>query len=571
MARVALTNEDGSLKGAVADWVQGVTDAKLDGYTPVDEVMELGEGFGVAGPDGLAVMLLDGDGNLHPQLGAATAGYVDAAVDGLLEADEVTDIGEGFGVAGPDGAMTMILDGNGSPHPNFVAGVSAQIHPVTAPKVPALTFNAYPTTTVATLSKSIMNQANRYHLNVWFPANFPGTASIVSLFGNTEQFIRRPSAVALSLATAVATGTHDATATGHSSAVATSQAVRLIDALAKNHLANGGDWGGTKETPPINTSDAWGWQAALWAYYTAAAAWLVWSALTDAQKLNVARMIAWEADRMLRWRLPFWTTREGGKPYGGDSKSEEISWDAAAVMIAAAMMPHHEHAPAWNAKLVEMGYASHSGPADLNATTLVHGFTGQDVLSGYNINADGTVINHDRIHPDYMVSAGASHFGCLAFYGAAKQDAPRSLVHNVPTVYSALSTVTFSSPPYDAPGGTIYVPNSYEFYYPQGNDWGTHRVMDKALMDVQAARYGWDAGLPTSATTWAELHLQRQADLQARGTDGRTYQADSEDTYTGREQWVAANAAFAVLTLAAPVPRWSNAVPEIITTRNRSV
>ncbi len=45
---------------------------------------------------------------------------------------------------------------------------------------------------------------------------------------------------------------------------------------------------------------------------------------------------------------------------------------------------------------------------------------------------------------------------------------------NTDIVYRALAVVEFASPPYAAPGGTVYAPGG-QIYYPMGVSWGIRR------------------------------------------------------------------------------------------------
>ena len=47
---------------------------------------------------------------------------------------------------------------------------------------------------------------------------------------------------------------------------------------------------------------------------------------------------------------------------------------------------------------------------------------------------------------------------------------------------------------------------------------------------------------------WETYHAQLVQDMQLRHSDRHTYATSTEDTYSGREEWVAAPAAQAYLT-----------------------
>jgi hypothetical protein len=100
----------------------------------------------------------------------------------------------------------------------------------------------------------------------------------------------------------------------------------------------------------------------------------------------------------------------------------------------------------------------------------------------------------------------------------------------------------------------MYVPNSAAIHYPQGNDWGTDRIAHFAELDTVAGAFGLDSLVDAKAPAWERLHAGRLRSMQLRPlagglvSDGRTYRTAGEDTYPGREEWVAARAAGAWLT-----------------------
>jgi hypothetical protein len=404
-----------------------------------------------------------------------------------------------------------------------------------------------------------LNLSCRYQLVTWIPATYPGTGAISSWGGSNEVNIRPPAAAVFGIACCLASGYYDSSVVTVSAVDATAQVVRLASSLAATHkaTAGGGGWGGGQTTPPPASGGSDGdWQGALWAFLAGAAGWLVWSSLTGTQQTQIVNMIVWEANRMLLWTPPYWRNTGGTEIYAGDSKSEEIAWDATVLVLARVLSPSHANAFQWQSKLIEAGIAAYAIPADLVDSSSVNGFVVNTYLGGTNMTADGLVINHDRIHPDYIVSAASSLYAALVLADRAGITLPVAVDRHADLLYRGLTDVTFFPPTYASPGGSIYPwPASENFYYPQGNDWGTERTADKATFDVLAHRYGWDRALNPSAITWARIHMLRQAGLMARSATGQTYISAGEDTYQGREQWVTHHLGAALLALVAPAPQ----------------
>lgn len=375
------------------------------------------------------------------------------------------------------------------------------------------------------LARSVLARANRYTLGTWLPATFPGGGPCIPA-GSGEHDVRPLAAAALGLAVEVATG--------DGSPAAASGATRLLSGLAAAHVANGGTWGG-------------GWQGALWATLTGTAARLVWDELDATTRDGVVGLVAWEADRIAAGSPLFWTSRAGVVLTPGDSRSDDDAWNASILAVAGVVAPRNVNAGAWWAALVEWSIAAHAAPQDVTSDRVVNGARVGDVADGWNVTADGLVVNHAIVHPDYMVAAFASLWSAAALVAAVGGQWPSAGWHNADMVYGALHRHQF-------PGGPIYAADG-SIVYPEGNDWGTSRVMDKAAADVAAWRFGFGGPQARSA---AIEHLRAAVAMQERSTTGQTYIDPAEDTYPGREQWVAHYAAWAVLALCTEV-RESNA------------
>ncbi|MFI6485923.1 hypothetical protein ACIBH1_49050, partial [Nonomuraea sp. NPDC050663] len=392
---------------------------------------------------------------------------------------------------------------------------------------------------------AILRNALRYGLKTWWPAKgFPTSAqTYLNLGGTGEMHVRGPADEALALAIALRTGAYDAASAGDVPAAEASRRTALLaGSIAYRHRAN--------------SVNGWGdaWQSAMWAAYAGFAGWLMWDQLSADDRAHVARMVEHEANRFVDYRVPYYRNAAGTITSPGDTKAEENAWNAMVLQLATAMMPDHPHHTAWMNKNRELMLSAFSRPSDLTRTTVVDGRPIRDWLDGSNIDEDGVIVNHSRVHPDYSTTVSLNAQAALV-YSMAGQATPRSAMWNADVVYDALvdrNWVAGSAfPPGGAvrqPGGTVYVDNSEHIYYPQGNDWGTDRRIQPTLLDVQAAAFGFDRLASQKGGYWEQLHGQRVLDMQRRSADGRTYQTPGEDTYAGREELVAATAAQAWLT-----------------------
>jgi hypothetical protein len=369
--------------------------------------------------------------------------------------------------------------------------------------------------------------------------------------GRDELAIRLPAMSALTVAVGLGTAAYDPAVVGRSRAAGFRYVDQLVRSIACAHEAiTPGGWGR-------------GWETAHWAMLTGSAAWLVWDRLTTATQADVTRMVVAEADRLVRQQVPYWGRSDGTIATPGDTKAEEDAWSSSLLDFAAAMMPTAPHAALWRAKSAELAVAAFATHADDTSRAVVNGVRVARRLRGFNAYPNGTVENHQRIHPDYA-STVQLLWTAADFDRLARQRVPEAMFHNGGLVYSALSRVGYTaggaSPAggtFTPPGGTVYVRGSSAVYYPQGDDWGIARRAHFVSLDAHARVYadylrarGWSA---RRALTWHETG-QRRLVASSGTTDGRTYSVDPavaamQDVYPGREEYAAQNLATAWLAL----------------------
>ncbi|MEP0844462.1 MAG: hypothetical protein HRF43_17315 [Phycisphaerae bacterium] len=347
-----------------------------------------------------------------------------------------------------------------------------------------------------------------------------------------EHAIRPPASVAFGTAIALRTATYDEGIVGLPPGEAGARMQRLIRGAVRTH------------SPP-GRGKGWGdaWQSALWASLAGNAAWLTWDDLDDQTRRLAARMVAFEADRFLRagYEVPYWNGR------GGDTKAEENAWNALVLQLAVAMMPRHPHAPRWKRVCDELMISAAATERDWKSNeTMMDGRPVKAWLKGYNLREDYALVNHNRLHTDYMVFVANLSWSHVV-QGLAGQTVPQAADFNVAQVYRALVARTWPSPPYQAPGGTMYVPGKAEVYYPQGTDWSPYRFDTFYRLDTCVDLLGLDAGLPRRASEWIAIRTKRLLEMQSRHADGRLFAPGEYTTYAGAEQMAVLNFGTALL------------------------
>lgn len=346
-----------------------------------------------------------------------------------------------------------------------------------------------------------------------FLANgWPGTGPVTSWGGDLEAQVRPPAEYAFGLAVLLSQGVYDAAVSGQSSSVATASVVRYVDGLARTHTANGGTWGGDPGT--YDNTQLRAWQSALWAATAAAAAALMWSQFNGTQRSQVQAMIAAEANRFLGYPTPSMRDRSGRVIYKGDTKAEEIVWNAFALFVAAAMMPSHSNASSWRGTALDMSIAANAVPSDVTSKRTLNGRRVRTTVTGSNLDLGGIVENHGYVHPNYSAAAGMTGLNGVIYAAISGANIPTATLHNLDYVYRGLTDVVFVSPPHASPGGTVYTPGSYAVYYPANDDGDPGRMASYVAMDCLAHCLNGDGRSTVLAATWADLHAQRQLDLQ---------------------------------------------------------
>jgi len=402
-----------------------------------------------------------------------------------------------------------------------------------------------------------LEESERYLLNSQFETKWHATSGAAYLDlltdgRDTDEIqVRLPAMSAFTVAVGLRTGAFHPARVGASRQAGHRYVDRLVRSIACSHASvSPGGWGR-------------GWQTASWAMLTGAAAWLEWSRLSPQTRVDVTSMVVTEADRLSNRAPGYWGRRDGTIVTPGDTKAEEDAWNASMLAFAAAMMPRAPRAAVWRAQSAQLAVAAYSTRRDTRSSRVVNGVRLTDRLRGFNAYPDGTVENHQRIHPDYASSVQLL-WTAADFDRLAGRSVPEAMFHNGGLVYSAFSRHHYvagaASPAggrFADPGGTVYTTGHSWIYYPQGDDWGTARRAHFLSLDAHAkvyARYlharGWAAD---QALRWHEA-AQRALVASSGTDDGRTYSVDpsvaaQQDTYPGREEYAAQNLATAWLAL----------------------
>ena len=241
-------------------------------------------------------------------------------------------------------------------------------------------------------------------------------------------------------------------------------------------------------------------------------------------------MVEHEANRLIDFTVPYYQNKDGGIVTPGDTKAEENAWRSTVLFLGCAMMPGHENYNKWYVKGLELVISAYSHPHDVESETVINGKPLKEWLNGSNTEENYLVINHNRVHPEYT-SRTSLNLANAAVLTLGGKPVPEGIFFNSDKVYRAVVEVEFSSPPYDAPGGTMYKPGTAEIYFPQGSDWGTHREFTLGPWNGIIHSYGLDTGLSYNGAYWEKLHSGMAKELQDRFDDGHMFAAAEESKW----------------------------------------
>ncbi len=495
-------------------------------------------------------------------VGATSGSYLQAFGTGNPKRTSSTlDVSKGATVSndaivavGPDGAVSVYNEqGSLNVIIDVQGWIAAPVLTVTPPLASALKAGAL-TSADGEQALTILSNANRYAMTTWWNDVYPSLVSApmrsqitpddVAALGSaaasvdTRDNTRRLCMEAFSLAVSLATGAYDPAASGNvATSTATSRTVTIIGKVVAAHLANKpGGWGASTEST-------------FYAAYIGTAAWLLWQDLSPQVRAEVARVVYFEAEWGTDYPMLYYANAAGTVISPGNTGADGDSWMPMAAQLATVMMPGDPHVPLWQDAVVKEGIVSWARPSDLTSPAMVNGasvasWTGR---AGSNVLANGSLVNHNRIAPDYSTLIYQNMQDVLVS-ALAGRPAPQAVTTLVGRVYASFTTAKFTSPPWSRPGGTVYVPGKEAVYWPQGCDWGEGQYLPFALVDAETAAFG--VGTASSAA-YENLHAEGELALQAKNADGSSYNASTSPTYVyvGREEHVAQLAAQLYLTL----------------------
>ena len=336
-----------------------------------------------------------------------------------------------------------------------------------------------------------------------------------------ENGIRPVSHAIYCIALALHCGYYDEEIAGASREDAEAMCIKLINSVVAEHRSNHPDDGEDRY---------WGdsWQSPLWAENIGLGAWLLRDSMKPEDYAKAERMVLDEADRMAYdFEIPYYQDENGKIVYPGDTKGEEIAWSAKILALACAMFPESEKRPDWNDKLERMLVSSTAMQEDLGSEKTVDGRKVGGMISGSNVNEDGTVVNHDLVHIDYMATIFEEMGDTAVVYKITGEPAPEAAAFNLDRIYQGLIYVDLGKYDENRAGLHFYLRDENgqptgDVTMPGTNDWGKPGYAIYYLCDVMADTMKLDAEIEETckARVWKELHYEKMREQICRETDG---------------------------------------------------
>ena len=296
---------------------------------------------------------------------------------------------------------------------------------------------------------------------------------------------------------------------------------KLIRSVAGEHRSNHPDSGDDR---------CWGdsWQSPLWAENIALGAWLLWDDMAPETCEKVERMVIDEADRLTYdFEIPYYRDAAGEIVYPGDTKGEELAWDAKILALACFMFPDSQKAPDWGDKLKRMLVSATAMPEDVGSERIVDGEKVGEMIDGSNVNEDGTVVNHDLVHIDYMATILEEMGDTIAVYRIAGAPVPEAAAFNLDRIYQGLICTDLGKFDEKLAGRNFYLRDgdgqpTGDVTMPGENDWGKPGYAIYYLCDVLADTLALDKDIEESckARVWEERHFEKMSAQLSRETDG---------------------------------------------------
>ena len=229
-------------------------------------------------------------------------------------------------------------------------------------------------------------------------------------------------------------------------------AIALIQAVAQSHPANG------------NPGAQPGWWNKHWAlridYIYGMGAWLLWDRLDADTRLQVARVLEYDAD--------IYNNEPAPAQLDDDTQAESNAWTSSGLAVATCMLKNHPRRAIWGERAKEWMISAYATQRDVESDRVVDGRPLRQWLKAPNLFPDYTLENHGLVHPIYLAAVSEMVQNAVP-YRLAGEAVPEAVTFNADKVLDLLMVLNLPDGNHLYVQGTDYCSRNLSSFFQAGN------------------------------------------------------------------------------------------------------
>lgn len=229
-------------------------------------------------------------------------------------------------------------------------------------------------------------------------------------------------------------------------------AAAVVRGVARTHPANGD----ARAQP--------GWWNKHWAlridYIYGMGAWLLWDKLDAGTRLQVARVLEFDAD--------LYNNEPAPARLDGDTQAESNAWTSSGLAVAYCLLRNHPRRAIWGERAKEWMISAYATARDVDSDRVVDGRPLRRWLTGPNLFPDYTLENHGLMHPVYLAAVSEMVQTAVA-YRLAGEAVPQAVTFNAGKVLDLLLVLNLPDGNHLYVQGTDYCSRNLSSFFQAGN------------------------------------------------------------------------------------------------------
>ena len=229
-------------------------------------------------------------------------------------------------------------------------------------------------------------------------------------------------------------------------------AIGVIRAVARSHPANG-----HPRAQP-------GWWNKHWAlridYIYGMGAWLLWDKLDAETRIEVARVLEYDAD--------LYNNEPAPARLDDDTQAESNAWTSSGLAVAHCMLKNHPRRAIWGERAKEWMISAYATQRDVDSDRVVDGRPLRQWLKAPNLFPDYTLENHGLVHPIYLAAVSEMVQNAVP-YRLAGEAVPEAVTFNADKVLDLLMVLNLPDGNHLYVQGTDYCSRNLSSFFQAGN------------------------------------------------------------------------------------------------------